>query len=87
MDIVYIGSACSVKKVLVIVCPNLVPEEGERKKKKLDSSLEKVILDGIDRRRISSALAVTKLSKKFISIHELGHFCTLISGVLIVFLF
>lgn len=58
-----------------------------KKKKKLDSSLEKVILDGIDRRRISSALAVTKLSKKFISIHELGHFCTLISGVLIVFLF
>lgn len=86
MDILYIGSACSVKKVLVVVCPNLVPEEGERKKK-LDSSLEKVILDGIDRRRISSALAVTKLSKKFISIHELGHFCTLISGVLIVFLF
>lgn len=59
----------------------------KKKKKKLDSSLEKVILDGIDRRRISSALAVTKLSKKFISIHELGHFCTLISGVLIVFLF
>lgn len=82
MDIVYIGNACSVKKVLVVVVQTWFQKK-EKEKKKLDCSLEKIILDGIDRRRISSALAVTKLSKKFISIHELGHFCTLIS----VFLF